>query len=348
MKKTISVLLAAAFVVTTLAGCGNTREMPQTEAQASAAAEKTTAEATSTAGEEGASAVTEATKGAATGAKIGLSLWGYDNQYWVEVRAGAQKKCDELGIELVIADPNNNTAQQVSDIENFMQMDVDAMIVAAIDPTSVESVLKEAMDKGIKVVAQSIEVKNCDVYSSADEYEMGYVVGKGAGQWIADNYGADAALECAVLNYDSNPSCIPRGDGLEAGIKELAPKAVIAARQDASTTADGQRVTDSLLQANPKLQVIICQNDSIALGALSAVQGAGKDNEEFYIGGLDNTDEARAAIKAGTALRATLDNTPNQNGIDDVILCKDLIDGKTVDPRFVVETSLVTYTDVAK
>ena len=104
--------------------------------------------------------------------KIGLSLWAYDSQYWTEVRDGAQEKCDELGYELVIADPNNVPSQQVSDIENFITMGVDAIIVAAIDPQSVSGVLKEARAAGIKVVAQSIEVKEdeCDVYSSADEY----------------------------------------------------------------------------------------------------------------------------------------------------------------------------------
>jgi ABC-type sugar transport system substrate-binding protein len=225
-------------------------------------------------------------------------------------------------------------------------MGVNAIILAAIDPQSVENVAKQAQDAGIKVIAQSIQIKNCDVYSSADEYDMGYVVGTGAGQWIVDNYGADAEVECAVLNYDSNSSCIPRGDGLQEGILSVAKKAKIVARQDASTVADGQTVTDSLLQANPKLQVIVCQNDSIALGALAAVQSAGKDTKDFYIGGLDNTTEARDKIAAGTALRASLDNIPKDNGSIDVGLCMDLINGKDVDPRYVIDTKLVTYEDV--
>lgn len=279
--------------------------------------------------------------------KIGLSLWAYDSQYWTEVRDGAQEKCDELGYELVIADPNNVPSQQVSDIENFITMKVDAIIVAAIDPQSVSGVLKEAREAGIKVVAQSIEVAEdeCDVYSSADEYQMGEMTGEGAGNWIVENFG-DEEVECAVLNYDSNPSCIPRGDGMEEGITKAAPKAKVVARQDASTISDGQSVTDSLLQANPNLKVIVCQNDAIALGAYSAVQAAGKDTDDFYIGGIDNTDEGRQAIAKGGAFRATLDIIARENGYQDVEICEKLLSGDDMDWRYVIEPKLVTYDDV--
>jgi len=339
MKKSLSLLLVALVLVTSsLSGCASTNKSEDTNV---------TPEVIKAATDAGTDAVEEATEGTATGDyKIGLSLWGYDNQYWVELRAGAQKRCDELGIELVVADPNNIVSQQVADVENFITMGVDAIILAAIDPQSAGTVAQQAMDAGIKVVAQSIEIKQCDVYSSADEYEMGFVVGAGAGKWIADNYGADSAIEFAVLNYDSNSSCIPRGDGLQEGILSIVPNAKIVARQDASTVADGQTVTDSLLQANPNLQVIVCQNDSIALGALASVQSAGKDTKDFYIGGLDNTTEAREKIAAGTALRASLDNIPNQNGIIDVDICNDLLSGKELEWRYMIPTELVTYEDV--
>lgn len=279
--------------------------------------------------------------------KVGLSLWAYDSQYWTEVRDGAQEKCDELGYKLVIADPNNVPSQQVSDIENFITMGVDAIIVAAIDPQSVSGVLQEAREAGIKVVAQSIEVDEdkCDVYSSADEHQMGEMTGEGAGKWIVKNFG-DEAVECAVLNYDSNPSCIPRGDGMEAGITKAAPNAKVVARQDASTISDGQSVTDSLLQANPNLKVIVCQNDAIALGAYSAVQAAGKDTDDFYIGGIDNTDEGRQAIAKGGAFRATLDIIAKENGTQDVEICEQLINGEEMEWRYIIEPKLVTYDDV--
>lgn len=277
--------------------------------------------------------------------RIGFSMWEFGNSYFVSLRDGAQEKADELGIELIIADPNNDPAQQVADIENFITMEVDAIIVCAIDTSAVDGVIKEAIDKGIKVIAQSIEIENCDVFAATEEYDIGYVVGKGAGQWIQEKYG-EAAIECALFCLDSNTSTILRGDGMRDGILEYAPNAQIVARQDANTAALGQSVADSLLQAYPKLQVIVCMNDATALGALSAVEGAKRGNDDFYIGGLDNTDEARAAIATGGAMRATLDNIPYKNGKIDIGLCVDLIEGKTVDSRYVIDVELVTYDDI--
>lgn len=278
--------------------------------------------------------------------RIGFSMWEFGNTYFVNVRDGAQEKCDELGYELIVADPKNDVSQQVTDIENFITMGVDAIIVCAIDPNAVDSALVEAQEKGIKILAQSIEIQNCDVFAATDEYEIGFKVGAGAGQWIADNYGEDAEIECALLCNDSNSSTIARGDGMEEGIHSIAPNAKIVARQDASSAAEGQTIADSLLQANPNLQVMVCMNDATALGALSAVQDAGKDNDDFCIIGLDNTDEARNAIAEGTALRATLDNTPYENGKVDIELCQKLLSGEEVEWRHIVDTSLVTIDDI--
>lgn len=343
MKKRIMSVLLAAVLVMSLCACGAV----STESTLDSNASKDAGEATEEAA--GGDAVDEAAGGSSSeDITIGLSLWGFDNQYFVNVRDGAQKRADEIGAELVVADPNQDVSQQVSDVENFITMGVDAIILSAINADALEAVAKEAMDAGIYVVAQSIELKNCNVYSSADEYSMGFQVGEGAGQWIVDNYGEDAAVECAVLTNDSNSASIPRGDGLQEGITSVAANANIVARQDASTTADGQTVTDALLQSNPNLQVIVCQNDSIALGALAAVQAAGKDTVDFYIGGMDNTDEAVSKIASGTALRATLDNVPYDNGVIDVDLCVSLIKGEEVDPRYVIETELVTADSIEK
>lgn len=328
MKKVLSFLMAMALTASMMMGVS---------------AEEETTEAAIELSEEEMAALVDEAVSALEGQdiRVGLSLWGFDNQYFVNLRDGAQQRADELGVELVIADPHQNVSQQVSDVENFITMGVDAIILSAIDADSLEAVAKEAMDADIKLVAQSIKLENCDVYSSADEYGMGFIVGQGAGQWIVDNYGEDASIECAVLTNDSNSASIPRGDGLQEGILAIAPNAQIVARQDASTTADGQSVTDALMQSNPDLQVIVCQNDSIALGALSAVQAAGRDTEDFYIGGMDNTEEAVEKITNGTALRASLDNIPFENGIIDVDLCMRLLAGQEVDPRYVINTVLV-------
>lgn len=338
-KKVLGLLLATVMTASLLAGCstGNKADEPAAPAETETPAE-----------EEGADAVdeaAEATGGATEGLKIGLSVYDLANPYFVSVANGAQAKCDELGIELIIDDPKSDAAAQVTALDNFITMEVDAIIVCPLDTAACESVVKEAKDKGIAVISQSSCTETHDVWVSADEYNMGYVCGDGAADWIVEKYGADAEITCAVLCWDQISTQIVRGDGMEDAIAEKCPNAKII-RQDANTTAQGQSVTDSLLQANPDLQVIVCLNDAGGIGAYSAVQAAGKDNDDFYIGSIDATDEAKAQIQKGGAYKATVDLIPFENGGIDVELAVQLINGETLDDTYVIPAQLVTAEDL--
>ncbi len=128
MKKRIMSVLLAAVLVMSLCACGAV----STESTLDSNASKDAGEATEEAA--GGDAVDEAAGGSSSeDITIGLSLWGFDNQYFVNVRDGAQKRADEIGAELVVADPNQDVSQQVSDVENFITMGVDAIILSAIN-----------------------------------------------------------------------------------------------------------------------------------------------------------------------------------------------------------------------
>jgi ABC-type sugar transport system substrate-binding protein len=76
-------------------------------------------------------------------------------------------------------------------------------------------------------------------------------------------------------------------------------------------------IADTVLTAHPKVRVIACVNDQLALGALAAVQSKGIKDPNFYVGGADYTAEAQAKMKLpGSFFRATVDIGPRQAGID--------------------------------
>ena len=341
-RKVLGMLLAAAMMVSLFTGCG-------TGTQTDTAKTGTTAEV---AEEQGADAVDEAaedvaadTSGETEGLKIGLSVYDLANPYFVSVANGAQARCDELGIELIIDDPKSDAAAQVTALDNFITMEVDAIIVCPLDTAACESVVQEAKEKGIAIISQSSCTETHDVWVSADEYNMGYVCGEGAADWILENYGEEADFTVAVLGWDQISTQIARGDGMEAANSEKCPNVNIV-RQDANTSAQGQSVADSLLQAYPDLQAVVCINDATGIGVYSAVQAAGKDNDDFYIGSIDATDEAIAQIQEGGAYRATVDLIPYENGGIDVDLAVQLINGETVDDYYEIPAKLVTAEDL--
>ncbi|QGZ64281.1 sugar ABC transporter substrate-binding protein [Paraburkholderia acidisoli] len=276
----------------------------------------------------------------AAGPKLCISTWDLTNSYWVNLVNGAKEQAAKNGSELVVSNPSNDTGKQVDSIENFTTIGCKAIIIAAINPQATKSALTEARAKGVKIIAQSIETPVADVWASADEKDMGETIGAEAGKWIKDKLNGNA--EVLVLDNDRIPQMITRKQGIEDGIKKYAPNAKIVAEQPAPGTSEAMQVTENVLQAHPKLQVVVSINDASALGALAAVESADRSSPTFFIGGIDATPEARTKIAAGSALRASVDNRPFENGKQDVDIALKLIKGEKLPYRQVVAVKAFT------
>jgi ribose transport system substrate-binding protein len=272
--------------------------------------------------------------------KICISTWDLTNSYWVNLVNGAKEQAAKSGAELIVSNPANDTNKQLDSLENFSTIGCKAIIVAAINPQATKAPLDKARAGGVKIIAQSMETPVADVWASADEHDMGETIGMEAGKWIRDKLNGKA--EVLILDNDRIPQMIARKDGIKAGIKKYAPGAVIVAEQPAPGTSEAMQTTENVLQAHPKLQVIVSVNDASALGALAAVESANRSNATFFIGGVDATPEARAKIAAGTAFRASVDNVPYANGQQDVDFAMKLIKGDKLPYRQVIAVKAFT------
>jgi len=252
--------------------------------------------------------------------KIGATLQDLGNVFFVDVANGMESRAKELGWELTIADGKSDAQTQINSIENFIVEGVTAIIIAPYDAAALEPYVQKAQEKGIPVIIVTQEVKGYDAWLGVEERLYGLAGGTIAGQWIKDHFPADDAVEVGIISYPEMEAIIDRGEGLKEGILAVAPNATIVNEQSAATPERGEQVTAAMLQANPDIKVIACINDSGALGALNAVQAAGKATDDFCIVGLDATEEAIARIKEGTVLRATVDIAPVQIGKDTVDL----------------------------
>jgi len=277
--------------------------------------------------------------------KIGVCAADLSNPYFITLVNGIEDRAEEVGnIELIVTDPKQDASKQVAAVENFISLGVDGIIMIAFQPESVESYLKDAMDKGIKVLAQSTKCENSDVYVSAKDEDMGYALGVAAGKYIKESLNGEANV--AILNYPDIPQIIERENGIEAGILEYAPDAKIVGKATAGTPDQGMAVTETLLQQFSDINVICAINDAGALGAYNAVEAAGKAEGDFFIGGVDAIDQALEKIKEGGIYRATVDTNPYENGMMDLDLILKLIAGEAVDAEIKVEVSAVGYDDL--
>lgn len=301
MKRT-NVLLAflSLMLIGTLLFSACTMETP------AAVKEETTKEETTT------EATTEAEK---VKMKIGIMTMGLSQPYFVALSQGYKDVAAEypgVEVEVVEIDPKLDTVQQVAGVENFMELDVDAFIITAIDPVAVDAVVKEAMKEGIKVVSHYNMLGAQTMHSGISTYGMGFVAGEEAAKWINEKLGGSAKV--ALLVWDKTEFDIDRTEGMKGALEIYAPGAEVVAEQAADAIPTGLTAAETILQAHPDVKVFICYNDEGCLGALGAVEAAGLATEDFGIFGVNASPEALTKIKDGTVFRGTASIDPYNHG----------------------------------
>lgn len=236
---------------------------------------------------------------------IGYSLFDFSNPYFINVTKGMEEVCDREGIELIIHDAKSDVAAQVSAVEGFIAQGVDAIIISPLDVVAMEPVVASAVEAGIPVVNLNQKMNGVSAHIGMSEYEFGFTGGKIAGEWIKNNLTEPAKV--AVLGYPDLASLVERADGLKEGLLSIAENAEFINEQKAGTPEQGMAVAETILQATPDVNVLICINDAGALGAYEAFVAAGKDKEKVCIIGLDATDEAINKVKEGGMYVGTVD-----------------------------------------
>jgi ribose transport system substrate-binding protein len=247
-----------------------------------------------------------------------MSVLNLANPFFVALAAGAQEEADALGVELVINDPKDDVNAQVTALENFINGGFAGFVVTAVDPAAIAPLAKEALDNGMKVVAHTSDLgeENQTALVWAVERDMGYTLGLQAGEWAKAHIPEGETLKLGILNYDIIPQVIQRREGIVEGIKEVFGENIeVVGSVTAGDPAAGLEAAETWLQAHPDLDMITGINDGGALGAFQAVVAADKnDPNTFFVGGIDATDEALAAIKEGGAYQATVDQQPKEMG----------------------------------
>ena len=259
---------------------------------------------------------------------------------------GAKNYAKSNNAEVTVNDPNNDPNAQFGAIENFIATKMDAIIVTATDPKAIMPVIRKARAAGIIVIAHTAKLDEYDAWVAADEHDMGLALGEQAGLFIRDKLGGQA--EVGILNYRQIPQVLNREKGIEDGIHKYAPMAKVVASAQAGDPTDGMKVAENFLQAHPNMKVICGINDGGALGAYQAVKAAGLAKGDFFVGGIDATDEAIAKIKEGGIYRATVDQDPTGMGSKCVELAIKAVKKQKFDKDYLVTLVKVNASNISQ
>ena len=277
---------------------------------------------------------------------IGIPLYNQQHEFWQNIYKTAQAVAAEKGINLLAVDSNYDPAKQVAIMEDMLTKKVDALILGAVDPQGVLPTVAEFNKAKIPVVAVDNPLEKGTVtFVGIDNYAGGKMGGQWAGKYIKEKLGGKANI--GILDYPEEQACIDRANGFLDGVKEFAPDVKVVARLEGFAVRDkAMTVMEDIIQAHPEVNVVFGINDDSALGALAAMEAAGKTKNNELIVGFDGTADAKAAIKRGSILKADVaqDGAAFARAAIDAAL--KAIKGEKLPPQIITDTKVLDATNL--
>lgn len=266
---------------------------------------------------------------------IALVISTLNNPFFVTMKDSAQKEADKLGYDLVVLDSMDNPAKELANVQDLTVKGTRLMLINSTDSDAVGNAVLMANKAKIPVVTLDRVANKGEVVSHvASDNRLG---GKMAGDYIAEKVGNDAKV-IQLEGIAGTSASRERGEGFKQAVD--AHKLNILASQPADfDRTKGLNVMQNLLTANPSVQAVFAQNDEMALGALRALQTAGRT--DVLVVGFDGTNDGIKAVNRGV-LGATIAQRPDQIGIIGIQTADKILKGEKVDPTIPVELELVT------
>jgi len=230
--------------------------------------------------------------------KIGFSQ-GTMNHPWRVAMVEGNKSFAEANlpnVELIVTDGQNDSAKQAADVESLLAQNIQVLMISPLTQQALTPVVEQAMAAGIPVVEMDRKVNtDTTVYISAENEPIGFKTG----EFFAEQLGGKGNI--VVIEGTAGASAaIERQKGFEEAIAKY-PDLKIVARQNADFLREGAAkfMEDALQRFGPgEIDAVFAHNDEMALGAITAIEAAGRSSE-IMVTGVDGQNNAIQAVKDG-------------------------------------------------
>ena len=357
LTKKVTAMAMASCMILSMTACGGSKPAETTAAATEAATTEAAKEAETTAAE-----VKEAAGGDFSDKKVGISIYKFDDNFMTLYRTELERYLtEELGFKkenITIQDGKGDQAEQTNQIQNFITQKYDVLILNLVQASSAPEITDMCKEAGIPVVYINREPDAAEEERWESEGLNATYVGCDARQ--SGTYQGEEILETANkgdINGDGKVSYIMiQGDPenvdaqyrTEFSVKALTDagmevEELLKQRGDWDQAKAQQIAQDALNQYGDKIEVIFCNNDAMALGALQAIEAAGrKVNEDIYLVGVDALTEAVQNVIDGKQTGTVFNNHFAQAQAASDIAVK-FLSGEKVDA-----VNMVNYEKVTK
>src|SRR5688500_14534610 len=227
---------------------------------------------------------------------IGVTM-KFDDLWLTTLRdAMSEYAATQPGVELVMVDSKEDVATQLGQVENFVAQNVDAIIVIAANTDAADPMTKAAQDAGIPLVYVNRLPSNLPEgisYVGSESIQAGIM----QAEWLAEQLGGKGNV--VIMNGDLAQEAAQKRTEGEKQVFAKYPDITIIREDTGNWSRDqGLALMENWLASGDQIDAVAANNDEMAIGALQAIEAAGKLGE-ILVGGVDASPDALQEMDKG-------------------------------------------------
>ena len=282
--------------------------------------------------------------------KVGFAQTESNNPWRIAQTKSMQDEARKRNWQLVYTDAAGSAAKQVADVNSMIAQKVDAIFLAPREEKPLIPAVMAAKRAGIPVILLDRSVdpslakpgEDYITFIGSDFIEEG----RRAGEWLTKTMNGKANIIELQGTTGSSPAN-DRRTGFANFIKNHPEMKIVASQSGDFARDKGRQVAETLLQSNPTANAIYAHNDEMAIGAIAALEAAGKKpGQDVTIVSIDGTRDALQAIIDGK-MGATVECSPcfGPAAFDTLVR---YANGETIPPKIINEDRFFDKTNASQ
>jgi methyl-galactoside transport system substrate-binding protein len=286
--------------------------------------------------------------------KVGICIYKFDDNFMTLYRTELERyfkedlSNDDVTYEVTVMDGKNDQAEQTNQIQNFISSGVDVIIANLVQSSAAPQVINMCKDANIPVIfinreptAEDLALWDKVAYVGADARQSGTFQGEiiNALPDKGDLNGDGTINYVMVIGDPENVDAQYRTEFSIKAVTDTGMKVneLVAQRGDWDQAKGQEIVASALAQFGTDIEVVFCNNDAMALGALQAIEAAGRVvGKDIYLVGVDALDEVVSLVNEGKITGTVLNDSVGQSHTAADVAIK-AVKGETLEKNYTVD-----------
>lgn len=229
---------------------------------------------------------------------IGAAMPVFDDKWLSYLYDSMKAAAKDKDVDLKMVDAKNDSGKQLSQVETFITQGVDAIIINPVDTSAVGPMLDAAKDANIPVVVvnrmpSKDDMKKTYAFVGSESIQSGTMQMEKVAEMLGGK--GNVAIMTGELGAEAQ---IKRTEGNKNVVKKNPDMKVVREATGNWQRSEGMKLMENWIQSGDKINAVVANNDEMAIGAIMALEAAGKLNN-VIVAGIDGTPDALDYVKSG-------------------------------------------------